>query len=466
MPDAPLIAFENATVVRRGGAAVFRGLNWSVRRGETWAIVGPIASGKTTLAEAVRGLHRLETGAAVRPTKGVEFVSFREESWRFSYGRHFYQQRFNFIEPRDDLTLGAFLGTDAADEEEIRGAAQRLGLGACLPLSMIKLSNGQMRRARIAKALLSRPQLLILDEPFMGLDADGRRDVADLLGALLAHGVGLLLVTQPNAVPGWVTHVLELERNAVRWSGPLSAYRPHSPAPEPPLPPVSQAVTDPIVELRNVTVSYGGRPALRDVTWTVRRGERWAVLGPNGSGKTTLLSLLCGDHPQAYANDVRLFGRQRGSGDSIWDIKHRVGFLSPELHLYFTEPLRAAEVAATGFHDVLAYRPTTPEQDATVAGLFAHFGIADLAARPFAELSTGEQRLVLLARALVKGPPLLILDEPFQGLDAAAVGRARDLLDRLRPDQALLFVTHVPEEIPRSVSRRLRLDAGRAVETT
>jgi molybdate transport system ATP-binding protein len=199
----------------------------------------------------------------------------------------------------------------------------------------------------------------------------------------------------------------------------------------------------------------------------VRAGERWAVLGPNGSGKTTLLSLLCGDHPQAYGNDIRLFGRQRGSGESIWDIKRRVGLLSPELHLYFTEPLTAAAVAATGFFDVLARRPTTPAQDATVAELFADFDIAPLAARPFAQLSTGEQRLVLLVRALVKEPPLLILDEPFQGLDAGAAGRARAWLDRrLRPDQTLLFVSHVADETPRTVTRRLRLEAGRVAEAS
>jgi molybdate transport system ATP-binding protein len=486
-PDDRLFFLDDATVVRLGGAVMFRNLSWAVREGETWAVVGPVASGKTTLAETIRGRHRLDSGTlgwpfverlraggrpVAWPTDVIHLLSLKEDSWLFSYGRHFYQQRFNFIEPRDDLTLDAFLRHDTtAPDEEIRAAAERLGLGDCLPLSLIKLSNGQMRRARIAKALLSRPELLILDEPFMGLDVGGRRDVADLLGGLRAHGVRLLLVTQPSTIPDWVTHVLELDRLAIRRQGPRSAYRPPAldarrmrpswphPAGETP------ALPEPIIELRNVTVSYDGRAALRDVTWAVRAGERWAVLGPNGSGKTTLLSLLCGDHPQAYSNDIRLFGRQRGTGESIWDIKCRVGLLSPELHLYFTEPLSAAAAAATGFFDALAPRPTTPAQDATVAELFAHFGIAPLAARPFAQLSTGEQRLVLLVRALVKGPPLLILDEPFQGLDVVAVARARAWLDgRLRPDQTLLFVSHVAEEMPSTVTRRLRLEAGCVVE--
>src|SRR5439155_10864494 len=164
-------------------------------------------------------------------------------------------------------------------------------------------------------------------------------------------------------------------------------------------------------------------PVLHDVSWTVRTGERWAVLGPNGSGKSTLLSLICADHPQAYSNEIWLFGRKRGSGESIWEIKRHIGLVSPELHLYFSEPLSAAETAATGFFDVVTYRPTTPEQDQRVRSLFEQFEIASLADRPFASLSTGEQRLVLLLRALVKDPPLLVLDEPFQGLDERLVDK-------------------------------------------
>jgi molybdate transport system ATP-binding protein len=211
-----------------------------------------------------------------------------------------------------------------------------------------------------------------------------------------------------------------------------------------------------------VTVSHAGHAILDRVSWAVRAGERWAVLGPNGSGKTTLLSLLCGDHPQAYSNDVRLFGRRRGSGETIWDVKRNVGLLSPEFHLYFTEPLTAERAAATGFFDALADRPTTREQDARVKELFAAFGIAHLAGRSFKCLSTGEQRLVLLARALVKRPPLVILDEPFQGLDTTVIARCRDWLDReLGEDQTLLFVTHEPGELPRTVTKTLRLEKGR-----
>jgi molybdate transport system ATP-binding protein len=467
----PLVVFESATLQRPDGRTAFRDLTWSINEGETWAVTGPIGSGKTALAEAVLGRHRLVAGSAYRPAGAIRLVAFKEESRLFSYGRHYYQQRFNFIEPHDDITLEEFLRAgSAATDAELRAAAGRLGVGELLPLSLIKLSNGQMRRARIARALLARPELLVLDEPLMGLDAAGRGEVADLLGGLVEHGTRVLLITRPEAIPGWVTHVLELEEMAVLWQGDRASWanrRLTSPgifhqSPKTLENPAADAAGSPVIELRHVTVTYGGQAVLDDVSWTVRAGERWAVVGPNGAGKTTLLSLLCGDHPQAYANDVRLFGRRRGSGESIWDIKWRVGLVSPELHLYFTEPLTAAQAAATGFFDVLAPRRTTPEQDAAVRRLFEEFGIAGLSGRPFARLSTGEQRLVLLVRALVKAPPLLILDEPFQGLDRDAVTRAREWLDtRLRADQTLLFVSHHPDEIPRSVNHHLKLDRGR-----
>src|SRR5262249_10790924 len=143
------------------------------------------------------------------PADVVHHVAFKEESAAFSYARHYYQQRFNFIEPQDDLTLAEFLraGTLAMDGD-LRAVAERFGVAGLLPLSLIKLSNGQMRRARLAHALLARPELLILDEPFLGLDAEGREDVAAVLGGLVRERLRLVLITRPEMIPDWVTHIL------------------------------------------------------------------------------------------------------------------------------------------------------------------------------------------------------------------------------------------------------------------
>jgi molybdate transport system ATP-binding protein len=471
-----VVVLDQATVSWPGGPVVFRVLSWTVREGQTWAIVGPVGSGKTTLAEVLRGLQALDGGSihwplldrlaeagqrTFWPSEAFQHLTFREDSWLFSYSRHYYQQRFNFIEPQDDLTLESFLRSPTAgDSTGVAMVAEQLGIDHLRSFSLIKLSSGQMRRARIARALLAGPEVLILDDPFAGLDQAGRSEVAVILGSLVRQGQRLILITRPDAVPSWVTDVLELPgptRPQVQFQF-AQGCRLNQPASAP-------RSDEPIIELRNVSVGYGDRMPLQNVSWTVRAGERWAVLGPNGAGKTTPLSLLCGDHPQAYSNDIRLFGRSRGSGETIWEIKQFIGLLSPELHLYFTEPLTAQQAAATGFFDALVCRATTPQQDAAVRERFGQFGITTLAQRLFARLSTGEQRLVLLIRALVKEPALLILDEPFQGLDGTWAARLRDWIDqRLRPDQTLLFVSHHPEEVPHTVANILRLDRGRESE--
>lgn len=477
LPQESLFVLDKATLTRHGGEPLFRDLNWRLAAGETWAIVGPNGSGKTALAEVVLGKHCLAAGNRTWPElekRGIAWpgevcrlVCFREDSWRFSPSRHYYQQRFNFIEPQDDVTLDAFLrsGHVVADDEYEK-AVTRLGLTELRERSLIQLSSGQMRRARIAQALLARPELLILDEPFLGLDVAGRVEADNFLRELRDSGLQLLLVTGAEKLPEWITHVVAMDKLSIRWQGTRHDFEVrYSGACAMPTALRGDAASGadtlvPVIAMKDVQVRYGQQWILRDINWTVHAGARWAVLGPNGSGKTTLLSLLVGDHPQAYANDLWLFGQKRGTGESIWDIKRRVGFVSPELHLYFSEPLDAFRTAATGFFDVLTPRRTTLEQDAIVRAWFERFHIANLAERPFARLSLGEQRLVLLIRALVKDAPLLILDEPFQGLDNRRMLEVRDVLDQsLRGEQTLIFVSHCDEEIPRSVDRVLRLEA-------
>ncbi len=462
----PAFAFENATVTRADGGTVLHELTWAVQPGETWAVVGPTACGKTTLLEAIRGKHRVTAGSFTPPSGVVRMVAFKEDSRTFSYAGRYYQQRYEFADADEPLSLAQFLtARTGADAGEVTAVATALGIVEQLPQPFLTLSNGQTRRARIAKALLAAPDWLLLDDPFVGIDTAGRRELAALLGELVATGRRVILATAPEWLPDWVTNVLELREGRGRGSLEVFCSLRERPSVEEPDRSRSEQNTssEPVLELVNVTVRHGGKAILDGVHWTVRRGERWAVLGPNGAGKTTLLALACGDHPQAFSNDVTLFGKRRGSGETIWDVKRNIGFVSPEFHLYFREPLTAFEAAATAFGDSLLYRPPTPEQADAIRALFAAFGCADLLPRKFARLSVGQQRLVLLVRAVVKEPPLLILDEPFQGLDGPTADRIRDWLDAtLRPDQTLVFVTHVPAHLPRTVTRHLQLANGRA----
>ncbi|MBL8868122.1 MAG: ATP-binding cassette domain-containing protein [Planctomycetia bacterium] len=448
----PLVALRGVSLTR--GDCSLPHLDWSIRPGEVWALVGASGSGKTTLLELLAGTLRVDAGTVDRaiPAAAIAFVAFREQSRAFSYAGHYYQQRYEFADSEEPFVLRQFLNAPT-EAEAIRVAAE-FGLADKLDLAFLKLSNGQTRRARIAKAVLANPKLLLLDDPFVGLDAAGRAKLVVIMKALSERGTAIVFTALADEVPDGA-RVFELTK-----SEPTPSPTAQTRTEQRPIPPDAPAV----LELNNVTVRHGGREILSDISWTVRAGERWAIVGPNGAGKTTLLALACGDHPQAFSNDVRLFGRRRGDGETIWDVKKRIGFVSPEFHLYFSEPLTAFEAAATGFHDALLYRPPTEAEAARVGDLFRTFGAAEWMHRPFRQLPTGRQRLALVVRALVKKPELLILDEPFQGMDERTANTIRDWLDgNVSPEQTLIFVTHRPAEIPRILTATLRLDAGRRV---
>jgi molybdate transport system ATP-binding protein len=471
--DQIVFRLENATIARLDGTIAIRNLNWSVREQETWAVVGPNASGKSTLGEFLAGNHRLVSGTLewpllnrIRKTSAwtshpsVKLVSFKEESKTFSYSKHYYQQRFNFIEPEDDLTLDTFLHSGrSVSESELVDVTDRLHIRHLRFLSLLKLSNGEMRRARIAKALLTKPELLILDDPFMGLDVSGRAELVEILQQQAKNGLRMIFLSRPDRVPDLVTHRLELNRDLSLPSEIMDEV--HSELQRNAPKNRANLFQEPIIQLKDINISYGDRAILKNIHWSVNKGDRWALIGPNGSGKTTLLSLICADNPQAYSNDIELFGRRRGTGESIWEIKKRIGFVSPEFHLCFSEPLTCLEVVHTGFFDILVRRPTSIEQKEKSTKLFSQFRSNDLMNRPFQRLSTGQQRFVLFLRALVKDPELFILDEPFQGFDESHSNFLRDWLDQnLQSDQTLIFVSHHDNELPRTISHRIRLRDG------
>jgi len=205
---------------------------------------------------------------------------------------------------------------------------------------------------------------------------------------------------------------------------------------------------------------------LDGINWTVRPHEQWALLGPNGSGKSTLLSLINADNPQSYANKIELFDRRRGSGESIWDIKKKIGFVSPELHQYFKSDATCLQVAGSGFFDTIGYlRTCTPEQLQKAEGWLRLLEIDRYAGEKFQQVPEGVQRLVLLARALVKNPPLLIFDEPCQGLDAHQKKHFKAVIEELcrHLPVTLIYVTHYEEELPAGVDRFLRIRGGKMI---
>jgi molybdate transport system ATP-binding protein len=304
---------------------------------------------------------------------------------------------------------------------------------------------------------------LVLDNPFLGLDEAARLVLKKVINSLIeaADTEGgqqiILICNYVEEIPEMMTHILWLDNFKIKGTFKLSegAQIQFSDFQlDKDLPVFTSKIGksfDIAVKMTNVNVKYDDKQVLQNLDWTIKKGEKWALLGGNGSGKSTLLSLMYGDHPQAYANDITLFDRKRGSGESIWDIKKRIGYVSPELHLYFTKNISNFDFCTEGGQ----------KSTRLTKQLFNYYDFKHLIHRNFQEISFGEQRLVLLIRALVQDADLLILDEPFQGLDSYKIGLSKALLNEVCHDKTLIFVTHYKGEIPSIVSQIFHLKDGR-----
>ena len=515
----PFLSLRAATF-RLGDRLVFPNTSWALYRDEQWAIVGPNGAGKSLLADAVRGRLPLVQGElryhfrrppGAGPGATIGHVSFADR--KADLNDTVVQSRWNSLEDEATLRVGDFLSYERVMDvnpfevtarhgrarpqfaRRRRRAVTLLRLGPLLRRPLLSLSNGERQRVQLARAFCLPLRLLILDEPFAGLDAATREYLHRVLEQLMSTPLRvLLLTTRVEELPRHVTHLLRVEDCRVAAAGPVAQISGSSSSQvlKPAAPRTTQAPAglqvgdsaergtcsshaksptagsggaDDLVQLCNVTVGYGRATILRDINWTVRAGQSWALLGPNGSGKTTLLSLLLGDNPQAYRNHVAVFGSLRGSGESVWELKRQIGWVSPELHLHFDDTVTCFDVVASGFRQTIGlFEPLTSRQRSAVRQWLERFGLLDFARSPLYGLSAGLQRMVLLARALVKQPRLLILDEPCQGLDADHRDLFVQTVDALlRTGTATaIYVTHRPEEIPPSIRHILRLSAGRA----
>ncbi len=500
------LELEHATF-RLGDRLVFPDTTWSFRQDEHWAVLGGNGSGKSLLADALRGLLPLVQGElrySFRPPEGLSpeeaigHVSFEERKHQV-HGT-VAQSRWNSIEQEGALKVRNYLSyertmdinpfelspcREAARQRFARRARRATALLSLAPLldqTLLSLSNGERQRVELARVLYRPLRLLILDQPFTGLDRQTRQHFRRVLETLMRTPLRVLLLTaRPDDLPAHITHVLHLERCRVIAAGARRKVLPaiaravlpgggRSRPASKTASPRKEERTGPsaaLVRMRNVTVRYDEQVIFHNLNWEIRAGESWALLGPNGSGKSTLLGLILGDHPQAYTNDIRVFGRQRGEGESVWHLKRRIGWVSPELHLHFDDTLTCLGVVASGFHNTVGvFEPLTTRQRQAARAALTRFGLAKFADMPLFGLSAGLQRMVLLARALVKKLRLLILDEPCQGLDAAHRELLLNAVERLirSGSVTVIYVTHRPDEIPPAIHRVLRLRKATACQ--
>lgn len=460
--------------------------------GEHIAIVGRNGSGKSMLVDIITGRHPLrlqppkyDFSPSTKPlvSDNIRYITFRD-SYGTSDGAYYLQQRWNQHDidpetPRVGDLLEVAYQMAGEDTPEHRGLQQHLyelfHIQQLTDKYIISLSSGELRKFQLTKTLLADPRVLIMDNPFIGLDAT-TRDQLKVLLSTLAHERALqiiLVLSKTDDIPDFITHVVEVKQGVVQPKCTLEEYNNRQPTI--PSHVLSEEKREAIIQLPNkandytahqviamhqVGIRYGERTILKELDWTVCDGERWALSGQNGSGKSTLLSLVCADNPQSYACDITLFDRQRGSGESIWDIKRHIGYVSPEMHRAYQKDLPAVRIVASGLKDSVGlYVKPNPEEYEICRWWMDIFGLEGLYDRPFLKLSSGEQRLVLLARAFVKDPQLIILDEPLHGLDLYNRRLVKDVIETFcqRPHKTMVMVTHYEEELPNNITNKIYL---------
>jgi molybdate transport system ATP-binding protein len=336
-------------------------------------------------------------------------------------------------------------------------------------LERIKLSSGQLRKILLLKALLQAPHFLLLDNAHLGLDQESRKTLNHYIDYLARQRQQQFIISgQLSTLPGCVTHILQLDQGRISSRQPVLKKTLNRTSEKIPLVPnrIKEHYTNQVMEdfttavkFDQIAIRYQNKYILKEIDWNVKKGDKWSVQGRNGVGKSTLLSLIYGDHPQAYSNKIILFDQPRGSGESIWEIKKRIGFTSPELHSYFGYDFKVINVILSGLSDTFYVSKTTEYQVKIAESLLTYFDLIDKKDAPFNTLSTGLQRLTLFMRALIKAPPVLILDEPYQGLDTHTIKLCNNLLCQLLTDQhTLIFISHFPAEIPDIVKKRLVLN--------
>lgn len=456
---------------------VLTDIDWLWLPGQQWACLGPNGAGKTTLAkilgrQLLPGNGELYKGAVL--TRGATaYVCFEQQKALCDLDRQHDDSEFRADASDPGTTVAQAICRSGSPHPDLQEWSERLGLGHILERGIRFISTGEMRKTLLLQAILAEPSLLILDSPLDGLDRTAQREMNTIIEHLLTTELRVLLLSRrAQDIPAGISHVLVLKQGRIMLQGERTSVLADSrvqalmnpPLPElgtlPPPAPRDYAITadQPLLQLRKVCVSYANVQVLENVDWTLHAGQHCSISGPNGCGKTTLLSLINGDNHKAYGQDITLFSRRRGSGESIWDIKQKFGLLNTQLHLNHVRGMKVLEVLVSGFFDTVGLYDNWGDYQRQIASQWLlALGMQELAKTSFDTLSFGMQRMVLLARAMVKSPVILILDEPCLGLDGHHTEIILRAIDHIaaQTDTQILFVSHSAGEVPACINQWL-----------
>jgi len=449
-------------------------VNWIVAPGQHWAITGGNGAGKSALTATLDNQGDVIEGVIGGIPGSVSIVSFEAQAELIEAERK-----------KDDADLLDVIseGTPVQEllDQACRDSVMQEKLIAAFKFESLlnqgfrKLSSGETRKLMLIRALSSKPDLLLLDEPFEGLDVESRKYLGVLLEKISVSTRIIMVLNRFHEIPEYITHIAYVERGRLenridrKDSTAMANLRQllHLKTTDlavpgadddhraPPLDP-----SLPLVRIRNGRVAYGETVIFSDLDWIIEPGQHWQVTGPNGSGKTCLLNLITGDHPQCYVNDIFVFGMQRGGGESIWDIKQHLGYVSSALQWEYTVSVSVRNTIISGFYDSIGiYQKYTDIQASIADSWLRLLGMEARSGQPFNQLSFGDQRLVLIARAMVKHPPLLLLDEPCLGLDDLNRQLVLALIEKIcaASETTVLYVNHRAEDSIKGIDHHLEM---------
>lgn len=440
--------------------------DWQLMPMQHWAIFATDSYSGSLLGRILAGDIQPDEGEISGLPSRIGWVSLGLQQALLE--RELAKDELDYGSTVESLVLESCLHT-----ERLSAFLQKVELEHLAQRGFRQLSTGETRRVMLVRALATEPELLILDDPFAGLDSEHQLSLSQLLVEIAEYTQLLIITSRQEELPPCISHValfnsemLKSGQHVHKLSAPMSIEQWHSHPVMAHLNALSASRSaellalmerqrhnaeafDPLVEIKNGKVEYVSGLIFKDVNWRISAGQHWQVRGPNGCGKSTLLGLILGDHPQCYSNDITLFGRPRGSGESIWQIKQRIGIVSSALHLQYRVSCSALDVLLSGFYDSIGlyHKPTKPQVDLAKEWL-AILHMSEFASTGFKQLDYGQQRLLLIGRALIKQPLLLILDEPYQGLDfinRTLVMRALNMIAEHHLSQ-LLYVSHHRED--------------------
>lgn len=470
-------------------APVLRGVNWTWIQGEHWAVLGANGAGKTALANIIAGSQTHFSGTYERSASvgsaSIAYVCFERGLHLCERDRKLDCSEFESSGSDIGTRVRDLLGDDDSREQRRSELIALLNIESILDRGLRYISTGEMRKALLASALLDDPALLILDSPMDGLDLATQQRLGEVLNSIIENSPAVMVLCRSlEEIPDACSHIMLLEDGRQRIQGvrekletdpsvldalapPDLAFKPLNDSR-----PTSQSATlapetiddhQPTFELRDVSVSFGDLCVFRDLNWRFERDQHCLIAGPNGSGKSTLLDLLTGDNHKAYGQDVSLFGRRRGTGESVWEIKSRFGRVDARMQNAVPNGSRVLDVVASGFFDSVGlYDQPSDVQRRTAMDWLRALDMGSWADREYHTLSFGLKRLALLGRAMVKNPSILLLDEATLSLDGGHRKLLLEAVDHVIDHSScqLLFVSHTAGERPKCINQALTFEPG------